>query len=178
MLAAMCVLCMWIYVRYTGEHRDWGVSIDDMAELLWDGVSTPSHSMIGSAAVLNSNYWTLKFFQIFCLNFRAMKFSSIFRHLPELFPCPPKNISCEITYTKLSHTILIKIVAKMFEKCFEIVKRFNLLVEIFAKLSCEILTYYRCAKQMMWWVVLCLISVVLGLSHKLLRQWFFYLFPF
>ena len=39
MLVAMCVLCMWIYVRYTGEHREWGVSIDDVAESLWDGVS-------------------------------------------------------------------------------------------------------------------------------------------
>ena len=35
----LVLLCTWVYVRYSGEHRNIGQSIDQIAELIWDNVS-------------------------------------------------------------------------------------------------------------------------------------------
>lgn len=37
---ALISLCTWAYVKYSGEFREVGTLIDQMAELLWDQVGT------------------------------------------------------------------------------------------------------------------------------------------
>lgn len=39
MLLVLVVLGVWVYSRYTGEWRDVGVAVDDIASSLWENVS-------------------------------------------------------------------------------------------------------------------------------------------
>lgn len=39
MLLVLIVLGVWVYARYTGEWRETGVAIDEVASALWDNVS-------------------------------------------------------------------------------------------------------------------------------------------
>lgn len=39
MLLVLVVLGVWVYSRYTGEWRDIGVAVDDIASSLWENVS-------------------------------------------------------------------------------------------------------------------------------------------
>jgi atlastin len=39
MLVFVALLCVWVYARYTGEHREYGQFVDHVAEALWDEVS-------------------------------------------------------------------------------------------------------------------------------------------
>ncbi|XP_041970019.1 atlastin isoform X2 [Aricia agestis] len=38
---SLLTLALWAYIRYSGEMREFGVSIDDMANWLWDNVMKP-----------------------------------------------------------------------------------------------------------------------------------------
>ena len=44
MLAFVVMLCVWVYTRYTGEHREFGQIVDHIAEVLWDEVSEVNYS--------------------------------------------------------------------------------------------------------------------------------------
>jgi atlastin len=39
MLLFIALLSVWIYARYTGEHREYGQFVDRLADILWDEVS-------------------------------------------------------------------------------------------------------------------------------------------
>lgn len=40
MLSFVVALSVWVYTRYTGEHREFGQIVDHIADVLWDEVST------------------------------------------------------------------------------------------------------------------------------------------
>ena len=42
MFIFLALLVTWLYVRYSGEHRQLGVHIDQLADLLWENVSSLS----------------------------------------------------------------------------------------------------------------------------------------
>lgn len=39
---ALITLCTWAYIRYSGEYRELGAVIDQVAGALWDQVNTPA----------------------------------------------------------------------------------------------------------------------------------------
>lgn len=39
MLIFVALLSVWVYARYTGEHREYGQFVDRLADALWDEVS-------------------------------------------------------------------------------------------------------------------------------------------
>ena len=39
MLVFLMILITWFYLRYSGEHRNLSVAIDQLADLLWEHVS-------------------------------------------------------------------------------------------------------------------------------------------
>ena len=45
MLVFFTALSVWVYTRYTGEHREFGQIVDHIAEMLWDEVSFMSASL-------------------------------------------------------------------------------------------------------------------------------------
>lgn len=46
MLAFVVMMCVWVYTRYTGEHREFGQIVDHIAEVLWDEVSEVNYSQV------------------------------------------------------------------------------------------------------------------------------------
>ncbi|CAG9127989.1 unnamed protein product [Plutella xylostella] len=43
MFVALLTLVLWAYIRYSGEMRELGVTIDDAANMLWDNVMKPMY---------------------------------------------------------------------------------------------------------------------------------------
>lgn len=42
---ALITLCTWAYIRYSGEYRELGALIDQVAGALWDQVSIPHYTL-------------------------------------------------------------------------------------------------------------------------------------
>lgn len=58
---ALLSFCTWAYVKYSGEFRDLGTLIDQIAEIIWEQVSIFSHIALYSCSVSNATQKTSSF---------------------------------------------------------------------------------------------------------------------
>ncbi|KAL8613745.1 hypothetical protein ACOMHN_029602 [Nucella lapillus] len=51
MLVFLVLLGVWIFVRYSGEHREVGITIDQLADILWEHVMSEAYTRLAEQGV-------------------------------------------------------------------------------------------------------------------------------